>query len=198
MGLKIGLDIDGVVANSFPVFLRELNKHYGKNLAQIDNYKMTELFEVSQEDLSAFFDANVEYLYFAPEPMAGALATIESWFQAGHEIIFITARKLGIQEQVTRKWFKKYGLPDEKIIFAGGASKTFAVREYCLDVFVEDFTTNAFEIAAIGVPVLLLDAPYNQGKLPTGVTRCYNWEDIKCEVAKLACSKGLTAGTFKF
>ncbi|MGI6450460.1 MAG: 5' nucleotidase, NT5C type [Desulfitobacteriia bacterium] len=191
LGLKIGLDIDGVVANSFPVFLRELNKHYGKNLAQIDNYKMTELYEVSEDDLGAFFNENVEYLYSAPEPIAGALASIEAWFQAGHEIIFITARKLGIEERVTRKWFQKYGLPDEKIIFVGGASKTFAVKEYRLDVFVEDFMSNVLEIAALGVPVLLLDAPYNQGKLPVGVTRCYNWEDIKCEVAKLAKCKGL-------
>jgi uncharacterized HAD superfamily protein len=186
LGLKIGLDIDGVVADSFPIFLEELNKHYGKNVTEINNYDMTKLYDVAWEDLDAFFEQNIEYLFFEPRPMEGALENINAWLKAGHEIIYVTARRPGAEERVTLRWFERHGITSDSIIFTGGVSKTFAVKDFGLDVFVEDFMSNALEIAAIGVPVLLLDAPYNQGKLPEGVTRCCNWEEIKSEIEQLA------------
>mgnify|MGYP000846290586 FL=1 len=180
MSFVIGLDIDGVVADSFPVFLEELNRHYGKDITKIDNYDMTKVFDVDGDDLESFFNENVEYLFSAPKPMPGALETIDSWLRAKHEIIFVTARGGDREEKITLDWFEKYNLPQDKIIFTGGLSKTFPVKKYGINVFVDDFMTNALEIAAIGVPVLLMNAPYNQGKLPHGVKRCFNWEEIRC------------------
>jgi len=185
LGLKIGLDIDGVVADSFPIFRRELNKHYGKDISRIDNYDMSKVYDVGWGDISAFFDQNVEYLFSEPKPMKGSVETILFWLKAGHEIVFVTARKCGFEEKITMEWLKKNNIPYEKTVFAGGASKTFAVREFSLDIFIDDFVSNALEIAAMSVPVLLLDAPYNQGKLPQGIKRCYNWEEIRCEIDKL-------------
>jgi uncharacterized HAD superfamily protein len=42
--LRIGLDIDGVVADSFPCILRKMNEFFGKDLATIVNYNMAELY----------------------------------------------------------------------------------------------------------------------------------------------------------
>ncbi|NLI92699.1 MAG: hypothetical protein GX434_10980 [Peptococcaceae bacterium] len=179
MGFKIGLDIDGVVADSFPVFIAELNKHYGKNVTEIDDYDIAKVYGVPWDDMDSFFNENMEYLFSTPEPMAGALETIRYFQDKGNEIFFVTARRCGGEERVTLDWFERHGIPRDKAIFAGGASKTFAVRELGINVFVEDFMSNALEIASIGVPVLLLDTPYNQGKTPKGVTRCYNWREIK-------------------
>ncbi|MFA5997137.1 MAG: hypothetical protein WC791_01455 [Candidatus Paceibacterota bacterium] len=55
--------------------------------------------------------------------------------------------------------------------------------ELCLDlgieVFIDDHLDYAFDIAATGTPVLLLDAPWNQtAELPKNVTRVYSWEEI--------------------
>lgn len=185
MKLKIGLDIDGVVADSFPVFVEELNKHYGKTVTKLDNYDMTKVYNVPWDDISKFFDDNMEYLFNAPKPMKGAVEGIKSLLAQGHEIIYVTARNCGAEERVTLKWMKKNKIPYNKILFVGAASKTFAVREQRIDVFVEDFMGNALEIAAIGVPVLLLDAPYNQGKLPNGVIRCKDWSDILDNIRSL-------------
>lgn len=192
MGIKIGLDIDGVVANSFPVFLQELNKHYGKNVAKIDSYDMTDLYGATWQEIDKFFAENMEYLFLEPEPMEGAIANIKSLLQAGHEISFITARKPGAEEEVTLRWFQKYNIPATRTNFVGGRSKVPAVRKFGLDVFVEDFMSNALEIAEIGVPVLLLDAPYNEGETPSGVTRCYNWEDIRYHIDRLILKQGDT------
>ncbi len=179
MTLRIGLDIDGVVADSFPVFRRELNKHYNKEIAEFRDYDMSKVYNVAWDDMSRFFDDHMEYLFSTPKPMEGAVETIHTWLKKGYEIIFVTARKCGAEEAVTIKWFDDNGIPRDKAIFVGGASKTFAIREFNIDVFVEDFMANALEIAAAGIPVLLLDAPYNQGIIPKGVQRCYNWQDIR-------------------
>jgi uncharacterized HAD superfamily protein len=189
MRLKIGLDIDGVVADSFPVFLRELNKHYGKDITEIYDYDMSKVYDVAWEDLGDFFDQNVEYLFSAPKPMEGAVDTIHSWLGEGHEIVYITARKCGLEEEVTLKWFDQHRIPRDKTVFVGGASKTFAAKEFGVDVFIEDFMSNALEIASIGVPVLLFDAPYNRGKMPKGVTRCLNWKEVKEQVGLICQSK---------
>lgn len=192
MTLKIGLDIDGVTADSFPVFLTELNKYYGKNVTEISNYNISKLYDVAWDDMEKFFTENIEYLFLEPKPMEGALENIQKWLQAEHEIIFITSRKPGVEEKVTLQWFNRYGIPKDKVVFTGGLSKTFAVQEFGIDIFVDDFLSNALEIAALGLPVLLFDAPYNQGKLPKGVTRCCNWEEIKCRVDELEKLKNET------
>lgn len=185
MALVIGLDIDGVTADSFPLFLEELNKYYGKDVAEITSYDMSDLFDVAWDDMDKFFEEQVEYLFLEPKPMAGALENIQAWLEAGHKIIFITSRKPGIEEEVTLKWFDRYGLPKDKLVFTGGLTKTLAVQEFGINLFVDDFLGNALEIAALGIPVFLMDAPYNQGKLPEGVMRCCNWEELRREIARL-------------
>lgn len=189
MKLRIGLDIDGVVADSFPVFIRELNRHYGKDIKELNNYDMTEIYGVAWDEMSQFFHDNMDYLFSAPKPMTGAVESINCLLEAGHEIIYVTARACGAEEEITGKWFEDNNIYRNKACFTGGMSKTFAVKENAVDIFVDDFMTNALEIASLGVPVLLMDSPYNQGKLPRGVTRCYCWDDILFHIEELSRSK---------
>lgn len=185
MMLKIGLDIDGVVADSFPVFIAELNKHYGKDITELENYDMAKVYNVNWEDMNQFFVDNMEYLFSLPLPMKGAVESIKTLLARGHEIIYVTARKCGAEERMTLKWMAENKIPCEKIVFMGAESKTFAVREHGIDLFIEDFMSNALEIEAMGVPVLLLDAPYNRGKLPQGVIRCRDWSEIMCQIEEI-------------
>jgi len=178
LGLKIGLDIDGVVADSFPIFIKGLNKRYGKNLISLTNYDITVEYESDWDDINQFFREEMETLFESPEPMEGALQGIQDLLSAGYEIVYITMRKPGDEERITLKWLKKNKIPHAKVIFVGEMSKIDAVRENNIDIFVEDSMSNALEIAAIGVPVILLDATYNQGNMPKGVMRSLNWKQI--------------------
>ena len=53
--------------------------------------------------------------------------------------------------------------------------------EVCLregiGVFGDDALHNALDIASVGIPVLLLDRPWNQAKLPHNVIRVGNWRE---------------------
>lgn len=186
MKLRIGLDIDGVIADSFPVFTEELNRKYGKSIPQIDDYDFGKVYDVDWEELNHFFNQNMEYLFSTPDPVCGSVESILSLVETGHEIVYITARKTGAEEEITLKWMKEKQIPHAASVFTGGLSKTMAVKEHGIDVFVDDFISNSTEIASLGVPVLLMDAPYNQGHLPDGVIRCYNWNDVVMHIDRIS------------
>jgi hypothetical protein len=175
--VRIGVDIDGVVSDSYPVWLQALNRHYGKNIAVIDDYEMHLAFDVPPEDMNDFFVGNVERLLMMPDPIPGAKEGIETLLQEGHEVIYITARTLD-QKDITVQWFKMREIHHELVLFTGCGSKVDFVKQWKIEAFVEDYHVNAKLIAECGVPVFLLNTSYNQVELPTGITRCHNWDEI--------------------
>ncbi|MDA8228061.1 MAG: hypothetical protein M0T74_10270 [Desulfitobacterium hafniense] len=177
MSLRIGVDIDGVVSDSYPVWLQELNRHYGKNITVLEDYEMHLVFDVPWDDMNDFFVRNVEQLFTLPKPMKGAKEGIEKLIQLGHEIIYITARSPE-EEEVTLRWFRKHQIPYTNVLFSGLKSKVDLVKQWKIELFVEDYLVNAKLIAESGVPVLLLDATYNKGDLAPGITRCKSWLEI--------------------
>jgi len=182
--VRIGVDIDGVVSDSYPFWLEELNQHYGKNIAVIDDYEMHLVFDVPREDMNNFFVSNVERLLMMPHPIPGAKQGIETLLQDGHEVIYITARALE-ERDLTVQWFKMQEIHHEHVLFTGFDSKVNFVKQWGIEAFIEDYQVNAKLIAECGVPVFLLNASYNQEELSTGITRCHNWGEILDGIRRL-------------
>ncbi|MDR3600432.1 MAG: hypothetical protein P4L49_08150 [Desulfosporosinus sp.] len=178
--MRIGVDIDGVISDSYPVWLKELNRHYGKNIEVIDDYDMHLVFDVPSDDMNNFFEGNVERLLMMPHPVAGAKEGIETLLREGHEVIYVTARTLE-QKDITVRWLTMYDIPHEheQVLFSGFKSKVELIKQWQIEVFIEDYQVNAKAIAESGVPVLLLNTTYNQEKqLPKGIIRCQSWNEI--------------------
>jgi len=178
--VRIGVDIDGVVSDSYPVWLQELNLHYGKNITVITDYDMHLVFDVPSDDMNNFFVGNVERLLMMPKPVSGAKEGIETLLREGHEVIYVTARTLE-QKDITVRWLIMNEIPHEheRVLFSGFKSKVDLVKQWGIEVFIEDYQVNAKAIAESGIPVLLLNATYNQDKpLQTGITRCQSWKQI--------------------
>lgn len=178
--MRIGVDIDGVVSDSYPVWLQELNQHYGKNITVLTDYDMHLVFDVPSDDMNNFFVGNVERLLMTPDPVAGAKEGIETLLRAGHELIYVTARTPE-QKDITVRWLDKHRIPHEheRVLFSGFNSKVNLVKQWKIEVFIEDYQVNAKAIAESGVPVLLLNTSYNQEKLlPSGIIRCQSWKEI--------------------
>lgn len=178
--MRIGVDIDGVVSDSYPVWLQELNLHYGKNIAVVSDYDMHLVFDVPSEDMNNFFVGNVERLLMTPKPVLGAKEGIETLLSEGHEVIYVTARTLD-QRDITMRWLTINEIPHEheQVLFSGFKSKVDLVKKWGIEVFIEDYQVNAEAIAGSGVPVLLLNASYNiEKQLSTGITRCRSWNEI--------------------
>lgn len=183
--MRIGVDIDGVISDSYPLWLKELNQHYGRNIPFVDDYNMHLSFNVAPEEMNEFFEANVERLLMMPEAICGAKEGIETLLKDGHEIIYVTARTLD-QEDFTAQWFKLKGIYHNQVVFTGFDSKLDAVKQWGIEVFIEDYQENAKVIAEYGVPVFLLDATYNQEELSPGITRCHSWDDIVAGIRKIS------------
>ena len=179
--MYIGIDIDGVVSDSYTAWLGELNRHYDKNITVLEDYEMHLVFDVPWDDMNSFFVENVERLFSIPNPVKGAREAIVKLLQDGHQIIYITARTPE-EEKYTTAWMEKHGIPYDKILFTGLKSKVDLVRQHNVELFIEDYMKNAKAISGIGVPVLLLDATYNQQELPQGVIRCKDWSEILEEI----------------
>ncbi|EHQ87519.1 5' nucleotidase, NT5C type [Desulfosporosinus youngiae] len=175
--MRIGVDIDGVISDSYPLWLQELNRHYGKNIPDIVDYNMHVAFGVTSDDMNEFFETNVERLLMMPEPIPGAKEGIETLLQDGHEIIYVTARTPE-QKDLTVRWFSLREIHHEHVLCTGFGSKADVVKEWGIEAFIEDYQVNAKLIAECGVPVFLLNASYNQEELPPGIIRCHSWDEI--------------------
>ena len=177
--MRIGIDIDGVVSDSYEFWLGELNRHFGRNITRIDNYDIHTVFGVSREAMNDFFEDNTEHLFSNTKPFRGAKEGIEALLREGHEVIYITARTPE-EREVTLRWLRKHEVPhlEDRVLFTGFGSKLGLVRQWGIKAFVEDYLENAKMMAAVGIPVFLLDADYNQGELNENVVRCYNWRDV--------------------
>lgn len=183
--MRIGVDIDGVTADSYTVWLGELNRYFSKNISVIDNYDIHQVYDVSWDEMNRFFKENMEHLFMMPQPVKGAKQGIESLIAQGHEIVYVTARAAD-EEEVTLRWMDRYKIPYKNVVFSDLQSKVELVKKWQLELFIEDYTKNALAIAQAGIPVLLLNTTYNQGELVRGVIRCRNWTEIVRTVTSLS------------
>lgn len=175
--MRIGIDLDGVVSDSYTAWLPELNRYYGKNITVLEEYDIHLVYDVSWEDMNDFFVENMEHLFMMPRPVSGAKEVIHKFLRQGHEIYFVTARRPE-DEETTLRWLKKHEIPYDAVLFSNFKSKVDLIQKWEVEIFIEDYPVNAEMIAASGVPVLLLDASYNRCGLPRGVKRCQDWPEI--------------------
>jgi len=176
--MKIGVDIDGVLANSLPLWVAELNNFFNKSkqLEEIHLYDIHKTYQISQRDLKVFLEHRGRYLMKSPEPMTGASYYLGRIKQS-HEIFIITARDKKYWDE-TQGWLKKHGLPYDELLLLGSHDKKESCLERNVKVLVEDTLEIGAEVSSAGIPVLLLDAPYNQGDLPELVYRKRSWDEI--------------------
>ncbi|AHF05960.1 5' nucleotidase, NT5C type [Desulfitobacterium metallireducens] len=175
--MRIGVDIDGVTSDSYTVWLRELNQYFNKNISILEDYDIHLVYDVSWDEMNDFFKQNMEHLFMLPQPMKGAKQGIESLIAQGHEIIYVTARSAD-EEEVTLRWMDKYKIPYDNVVFSDFKSKVDLARQWQLELFIEDYMKNAEAISESGIPVLLLNASYNQGEMTKGIKRCRDWMEI--------------------
>ncbi|MDR1603433.1 MAG: hypothetical protein LBS10_01400 [Gracilibacteraceae bacterium] len=184
--MKIGLDLDGVVANSLPRVIEVLDACFERKFAPGDHFDLARYYGVPREEIALVITERAEDMFGRAELVEGAAAGIAALEKNGHEIIYITARRDGWEEEVTCAWLERHGLDSRRLFCVSGGPKAEVVLAEGVDLFVDDFLRNAEQVSAVGVPVLLLDAFYNQAADLPGVTRCMNWDDILRAVATLA------------
>jgi uncharacterized protein len=187
--MRLGIDIDGTITPP-ETFVPYLNKSYNLNITldDIQDYDLTKLLKVSDEDLWKWMD-EFEPIIYQEAPMSiGAKEVLDKWKEE-HSLIFITARRKHYKE-ITYQWFEKNAISFHDIELVGTHDKLEAVNKHKIDIFFEDKHDNAVMISErFNIPVILFNTPYNQDPVPDLVIRVNNWDEAKEWVESWAKTK---------
>ena len=172
--MKIGVDIDGVIADFVTMFRKLVKKRYGVSLSESDIYAH-DLFLVlgvqEQEAKKLIRETLLTKLKLVPNAKK-SLAHLSKY----HKIFIITARPKDLLEQTTR-WLKSNGISYHGIVQQDEGEKHESNLK--LDVVIEDNLTEAIKWIGKAKKVLLFDHPWNKSlNVRNLITRVRDWEDI--------------------
>lgn len=187
--VKIGIDIDNVLTDSYRFVLERFNQNFATQVRYEEVFDFYYLEKYAGVDISRakFFIKEIihsDEFHQKLSPFREAVETIKSWSKHGFLIYYITARHTTSRD-LTAAWLKKHGFMvgqaflemmdyekyDDPSIF-----KRDVVERECIDIVVED----SREVArALKIPVYMFDRPWNKGELPKNITRINSWHEIK-------------------
>jgi uncharacterized HAD superfamily protein len=183
--LRIGVDVDDVLVESLPGYVEAFRRYFHRDVKIED--AAWEIFDrypdISATQALTFF-AELEAADFLGTRPAHpeAVQAMRTLARIGHQLTVVTGRLMMHRNQ-TRRLLTRAGIADlfEELVHRDGETaviyKPRVVRERCLDLLIEDERHVAVATAAVSVPVLLFDRPWNQGELPRGVIRVGTWDE---------------------
>ncbi len=187
--MKIGIDIDEVLARFLPAIIRYHNETYNTSLKKEDfkTYNLWESWGGTREEsigkINDFFKTD----YFRKiKPISGAQEATRV-LKDNNDLSIITSRKDEIAKE-TNYWVDKH-FPNifSGVHFAGhyfsngknSRTKGQICNSLDVDILIEDNFEYALECISPKRKVLLFDYPWNREiKLPQGIKRVHSWEEI--------------------
>lgn len=117
--MRLGIDLDGVVANFTKGWMSFYNRDFGTELVVSDSKRWHDLVELTHfERISDFWkwSSNLDgrSVFWHLEPFPGALEAINELSDAGHEIVIITT-KPHFAVQDTHEWIARHEIPASEI-----------------------------------------------------------------------------------
>jgi uncharacterized HAD superfamily protein len=117
--MRLGIDLDGVVANFTKGWMRFYNEEFGTQFVVEDSWQWNDLVELTHfNDIDEFWDwcsdLDGRSVFWHLEPFPGAVEALQSLDEAGHELIVVTT-KPDFARGDTYDWIEKYGIPAAEI-----------------------------------------------------------------------------------
>jgi len=182
---KIGVDIDGVIADFSVNMAGLLQKYYGINC-------LTSEFGKFGQQIDELLDTKPEECYNDLTAYGGASKTIDKWRLNDKKVFLITKRgspKTGPTELMDRvrastvSWLYSKNIRYDGLFFAN--DKTIPIDMNGVQLFIEDNLKNSEKIVK-SCPVLLVNRTWNQKcDLQDGIIRVEGWEEIDWYVSNL-------------
>ncbi len=181
--MKIGLDLDDVVADFFEALLQFYHRKFGKlhKRDEFKEWKWWPVFGISKEETIKIVDEFHEtHKLEEVLPMEHAINSIHHLLK-DNELFIITSRPIRFKPKV-ESWIKHH-IGDVKIttIHSGdfhngqAATKAEICKEKGISLMIEDSPQIALDCANSGIKVILFDSSWNQGIKHDNITRVKNW-----------------------
>lgn len=148
--MKLGFDIDGIVANMAQVMIDKANEKFGLDYT-VEIFERHSPFKVDfgkgpmNEEIAKYMLESVvhdkEAILNEVQPYPEALDALRKLRKAGHTLHFITKRRKD-EYGHTMQWFRKHKVPFDTIDNVGPQGKGMLGRSMNLDMFVDDVYKN--------------------------------------------------------
>jgi len=182
--LKIGLDFDGVIANTINVKQKLAKKFYNvdipsnrfKEYMVIEDGLLThEQYRKLMNNVCGNFDYGLEM-----KEVKDSVQVIKNIISLGCDVCVITSRE-GDEVKVAEEWCKKRGL-DLKFISVGyGKDKLESAKD--LDIYVDDDVPKLVPLIDVVPNIFLWSNEHNKGHVePEGVIRMDLWGEFEKKI----------------
>ncbi len=168
--MRIGLDIDNVIADFDSEVLKEFKKEdiNKRNKGIINPYArhiVSGMFDWSTTEVEEFFCQNMERIAKNLKPRKDARKYINKLFDEGHEIYLISHRAYPHYNnpfEVTTNWLKANNIKYTKLILSKTTDKSPECLEYGIDIMLDDVVSNCLKMRDSGINVFLMKTNYNE------------------------------------
>ncbi len=197
--MRIGVDLDDVVAECAMPYLRRFAEEFGVQLPPEPGWHtLQEIDDVPAEAKDRFRNQLYDSTFFGElEMYEDCPAVLERMVAAGHEVYFVTARAER-RRVITETWLREKGIlehakavhlrprgdfdpgrPRGRYDAEGSARyKVRLAQELELEAFCEDDRTISVALAEAGIRVYLFDHTWNRDVAHHLVERVRGWSDV--------------------
>ncbi len=182
--MKIGVDIDGVVANFVASFIPLVQQRLGLTLREEDIY-VHDLYLVLGILPDTAMKLIRDTIRCDLEPYPGAIRGL-SRLRQRHEVTLVTARPPDMTD-ITEKWLARRKVPHDHLLhFEEGLKHK---HQYAFDVFVDDHLREAFGFVNRVPHIIIFDHPWNRTLNLGGLfKRARDWHEVVSIIE--ACEDG--------
>lgn len=181
--MRIGIDIDDTICDTWEYSLPFFSKYFGINLAELkerirDRYDI--LGFTHEAYLRFLSDCYKEFINDVPLK-EGAKEVINKLKENGNEIIFITARSNRTFKDaytISYNYLQKNGICFDKLYISGGTKKEFCEKEN-IDIFIDDSIRNCLCVKELGIDVLCFN-PLHE----CDIYKVNNWDEVENYIEK--------------
>ena len=171
---RLGVGIDGVLANTGASLCRVMNARFGTNIQS--NKVGWELIKSFGDGAVDYFISKQDEIFSQAQPYEGARSVLYYIKSKGVPIFFISSRGHE-HNRITRDWLKKNGLDLSRVTVLGVTNKASLARDLRLTHFIDDSPYQIPELA-ITVNCLKLVHEYNKSVNGEGIHSVRDWKDI--------------------
>lgn len=189
--MKIGIDFDEVIADSFNCILDLINSRTGKShkKEEFSDYNWNNVFGISREECINLVDEFHEnHNIMDIKPIDRCVESINYLLKEKCKLHIITARPEKYRQK-TNDWVKHYFNNEINIIHSGSyynlGNKADICKKLEIELMLEDSGETAFECAKNDIYAILFDKPWNKNHRHEKIVRVYDWDEALKEIDKL-------------
>lgn len=193
--MKIYIDFDDVLCETARSYVEIVQHMFAKNVPydQVKWFNLQRSFDLDDDQFCAMMTAaHLPNVLLTLEETPGAVATIRSWLDEGHEITIITGRPSASYEP-SRQWLDEHGLDQVSLYCVNKYGRDSFIKDSEFSIELEEYYKMHFDFAVEDSPaafqhlnhlpdcrIAVIDRPWNKAaELPNAnYRRCMNWEEI--------------------